>query len=161
MLNFHIPGLVLASTLAALLGAGCASTDTSGGGAPTSATPTDKAGTPAGGDDVAADPEPAPAADPAAEPGCAGLDAQACQATEGCQTVRGSHLVALPAQGAAPAHCLQPRTAVGCIEAQMCAEAITYFCNDQGDVIEVTNACGPVGWKSCEAPQQLQGACAE
>lgn len=160
MLNTHIPGFVLAIMFSALLGAGCGASDTPSSGAPASAGPADNAdsaGT--GGDHVVLD----PAAVPEGEPGCAGLDAQACQSTEGCQTVRGSRVVTLPAQaaGAAPAHCVQPRTDVGCIAAQMCAEAITYFCNDAGEVIEVTSACGPAGWKACEAPQQIQGACAE
>jgi hypothetical protein len=86
---------------------------------------------------------------------CATLDADACRASEACQTVRGSRVIA-SGEGA---HCLESRQVIGCLPEQICGEALTYFCDPEGQVYEVTNTCGPNGWSECPAPDDLSGPC--
>jgi hypothetical protein len=89
---------------------------------------------------------------------CAALDESVCRADERCQVVRGARVS--PAAGAEPAaYCLGPRAALGCIPSQLCGEALTYFCNEAGEVFEVSNTCGPTGWRECPAPEPLSGPC--
>jgi hypothetical protein len=85
---------------------------------------------------------------------CATLDADACRASEACQTVRGSRV--MPGEGK---HCLESRQVIGCIPTAICGEALTYFCDSEGQVYEVTNTCGPSGWSECAAPEPLAGPC--
>jgi hypothetical protein len=102
-----------------------------------------------------ADPQ-APGPKDTATTDCSALEADACQASEACQTVRGSRVVAKGDGG----HCLESRQVVGCIAAQICGEALTYFCDPEGQVHEVTNTCGPIGWSECPTPEPLSGECA-
>lgn len=162
MSNLYISRLILSVAGACVLALGCASSEVPGAEPPTSAAPEpgdqgtpEAPASPASGDTVLEDD-----GSEASQGSCAGLAAEACGATEGCQVVRGARIMAKPAAaGAEAAHCLQPMTEIACIPAQMCAQVISYFCNEAGDVYQVTSACGPTSWKSCQAPQQLQGAC--
>jgi hypothetical protein len=85
---------------------------------------------------------------------CATLDADECRSSDACQTVRGSRVVR-----GEDGYCLEPRQAIGCLPIQICGEALTYFCDPEGQVYEVTNTCGPKGWNECEAPDALSGPC--
>lgn len=174
MSNLYFSRLILSVAGACVLALGCASSEVPSTEPPTSAAPSPEPGdqgtpeAPASGDTVLEDD-----GSEAGQGSCAGLAAAACGATEGCQVVRGARIVAkaaaaeaagaeaagAEAAAAASAHCLQPMTEIACIPAQMCAQVISYFCNDAGDVYQVTNACGPTSWKPCQEPQQLQGAC--
>lgn len=87
--------------------------------------------------------------------GCADLDSEeACNADANCQSVLGSKLKT----NGANAPCLQEVDFIGCIDAQGCGDALTWFCNGN-QIYEVLDTCGPEGFEMCEPPRELNGAC--
>lgn len=102
------------------------------------------------------------ALDPQSAAPCSEMDEEACQDSDDCQVVRGSAVILSPGRSPEdPVYCVMPRAVVGCIVSQECAEELTYFCNERGEVMEVTNACGPAGWAPCPLPGPLQGSCTQ
>ena len=88
--------------------------------------------------------------DTEAESPCFDLETQdECDADPACQSVIGQPLK----QNGPDAPCLDEQEFVGCIEAQGCDDAPTWFCvGGNGKPILVNDGCGPEDGEMCEPP---------
>jgi hypothetical protein len=88
-------------------------------------------------------------------PECFDLDSQAaCDDHPDCQSVIGSPLK----KNGPDSPCLQPAEFLGCIPAQGCGDAITWFCANNS-TWQVPDTCGPENAEQCEGPNEPVDAC--
>jgi hypothetical protein len=79
--------------------------------------------------------------------GCVGLDVQACSDNNLCMTIFGSAL-GMNNQG----DCLEKADFLGCDDAMLCAEVLTWGCDINATPYLFGNSCLPEGFMPCDGP---------
>jgi hypothetical protein len=84
--------------------------------------------------------------------GCAGLDVMACQNDNACMPINGAMLNPM-------ADCLEPSGFVACGDSAICAEVLTWGCDQNDTQYLFFNSCLPEGFVPCNGPNNDPPEC--